>query len=116
MLASPCNVCMCCCCSAAAAGKASVATAANCYCYRNGHSPLLLDGEGGLHVVRRHGQSEVADGQVVPFHERSSGGAVLLENVLDLLQADTTRPTRKEEGRKRWEGTHRLTYVPTRQY
>lgn len=38
-------------------------------------------------MVHRHGQGEIADGQVVPFNERSSVGSVFLENVLDLLNA-----------------------------
>lgn len=50
-------------------------------------SPLLVDTKGGLHVISRDGQGEVAYGQVIPFHEWSPRRSVLRKNILDPLEA-----------------------------
>lgn len=56
------------------------------HCFNHRNSPLLLDAEGDLHVVRGDGQRKVAKGQVVAFHKWPTSRSVLQKNVLNLLE------------------------------
>lgn len=78
------------------------------------YSPLLVDAEGGLHVIRRDRQGEVPHGQIITFHERSTCRPVLQKNILDLLQAIThTQHIQREKQSTRRARTRISVYQPS---